>query len=288
VLDELRIGDLGVIDEAVLPLGPGLTVLTGETGAGKTMLVSALLLLFGGRADATRVRSGAPQATVDGRLLIGVAPAGADPLTVARVDDAGGVIDEDGSLLLRRVVSAAGRSRAFVGGAPTPVSVLAELSDRLVAVHGQADQLRLVRPAQHRTALDRYAKIDSSSYLSAFNAWRRAADRLADRSARGRELRLEAEMLTRGLEEIGAVDPKPGEDTDLDAEAGRLAHADALRIAAQFGHDALLGDPDEIAGDTPFVVGLLGEARRSLAQTAGADPELDVIARRHQLVEAAT
>src|SRR5664279_723818 len=143
MLEELRIRGLGVIDDAVLPLGPGLTVVTGETGAGKTMVVSGLLLLFGGRGDAARVRTGADQTVVDGRLDIAPQSAAA-----ARVRDAGGELDDGSGLVLRRTVSGAGRSRAYVGGAPTPVTVLAELAERLVAVHGQADQLRLVRPAE--------------------------------------------------------------------------------------------------------------------------------------------
>jgi DNA repair protein RecN (Recombination protein N) len=275
VLDELRIAGLGVIDEAVLPLGPGLTVLTGETGAGKTMLISALLLLFGGRADASRVRIGADQATVDGRVLL---DSGAR--AIARVEDAGGAVDDDGVLLLRRVVTAAGRSRAFIGGAPAPASVLAELADQLVAVHGQADQLRLTRPAQHRASLDRYAGIDTSEYEAAFRAWRDAGQRLADRSARARELRLEADTLTRGLDEIAAAAPQPAEDLELAAEASRLAHADALRVAAKLAHDLVLGDPDDPAGDAPDVGALVGAARRALDQVAGADAELDALATR--------
>src|SRR3954463_5823766 len=107
MLDELRIRGLGVIDEAVLPLGPGLTVVTGETGAGKTMVISGLLLLFGGRADPGRVRSGVEQALVDGRLEVS-----ADSAAAARVLAAGGDLDDGTGLVLRRTVSAAGRSRA--------------------------------------------------------------------------------------------------------------------------------------------------------------------------------
>ncbi len=275
MLDELRIAGLGVIDEAVLPLGPGLTVLTGETGAGKTMLISALLLLFGGRADASRVRTGADQATVDGRVLVA-----SSARAVARVEAAGGAVDDDGVLVLRRVVGAAGRSRAFIGGAPAPAGVLAELADQLVAVHGQADQLRLTRPAQHRASLDRYAHIDNEQYLAAFTAWRTAVQRLADRTARARELRLEADTLTRGLDEIAAAAPRPGEDIDLAAEASRLTHADELRLAATSAHDLVLGDPNDPIGDAPDVGALLGSARRALDQVAGADPELDGLSAR--------
>ena len=273
MLTELRIADLGVIDEAVLPLEPGLTVLTGETGAGKTMVVSALLLLFGGRADATRVRVDATAATIDGRLHVH------DASVANRVQDAGGELDADGSLLLRRVIST-GRSRAFVGGAPAPVGVLAELADRLIAVHGQADQLRLTRPAEHRAALDQYAGVDTSDFGAAFLAWRAAVDELEDRTSRARELRLEAETLRRGLTEIAAAQPLPGEDTELASLANRLAHADALRLAAKAAHDALVGDPDETLGQSADIADLLGQARRAIGQVLGADAELDALAAR--------
>jgi len=148
MLDELRIRGLGVIDDAVLPLGPGLTVVTGETGAGKTMVITGLLLLFGGRGDPARVRTGCDQASVEGRLT------GIEGPVAARVRAAGGELDPlDGAgdeLVLRRVVTVAGRSRAYVGGSAAPVSVLGELAEHLLAVHGQSDQLRLVRPAVSR------------------------------------------------------------------------------------------------------------------------------------------
>src|SRR5438270_6004785 len=147
MLEELRIRGLGVIDEAVLPFGPGLTVVTGETGAGKTMVVTGLLLLFGSRADTARVRDGSGQASADGHLHV------SNDAVAERVRAAGGDIDPDGGLVLRRVVAAAGRSRAYVGGAPAPVSVLAELAEQLITVHGQSDQLRLTRRAEQVQAL---------------------------------------------------------------------------------------------------------------------------------------
>src|SRR6476660_8970566 len=164
MLEELRIRGLGVIDDATLPLGPGLTVVTGETGAGKTMVVSGLLLLFGGRGDAARVRTGSDQAAVDGRLEI--VP---DSPAAHRVTDAGGELDDGTGLVLRRTVSSSGRSRAYVGGAPTPVAVLGELAERLLAVHGQSDQLRLSRPAEQRAALDRFAGLDLDEFADAFH-----------------------------------------------------------------------------------------------------------------------
>lgn len=282
MLEELRIRGLGVIDETLLPLGPGLTVITGETGAGKTMVVTGLLLLFGGRADSAHVRTGADSASVDGRLVV-------DPRSPAavRVADAGGELDEDGSLVLRRSVSVNGRSRAHAGGAAVPVGVLAELAERLIAVHGQADQQRLTRPAEQRGALDRYAGVDVTDYARAFAEWRELSARLADRTARARELQREADLLSHGIAEIEAADPQPDEDEELTLLASRLAHADALRLAAQAAHNALLGDPDDPATDVADVNSLLGQAIRLLSHAAGDDPVLDALTHRLTDVSAA-
>ena len=150
MLEELRISSLGVIDESVLELGPGFTAITGETGAGKTMVVTALGLLLGGRADSGAVRTGAKSARVEGLVRSD------SPALAAAVDAVGGEV-EDGRLVLARQISAEGRSRAFAGGAAVPVSSLAALADPLVAVHGQSDQHRLLRPAAQRDALDSFA-----------------------------------------------------------------------------------------------------------------------------------
>ncbi len=135
MLEALRIRDLGVISDVAVEFGPGLNAVTGETGAGKTMVVTGLNLLFGGRADASRVRAGADAATVEGRLHVDP-----DSAAAVRALDAGGAV-EDGELLLRRSITTAGRSRAHVGGTATPVSVLGELGEDVVVVHGQADQM---------------------------------------------------------------------------------------------------------------------------------------------------
>jgi DNA repair protein RecN (Recombination protein N) len=275
VLEELRIRNLGVIDEAVLPLGPGLTVVTGETGAGKTMVVTGLLLLFGGRADSARVRAGVDQASVDGRLLV---PEGSD--VANRVRDAGGELDDGGELVLRRVVGATGRSRAYVGGASAPIAVLAELAEQLLAVHGQADQLRLIRPAAQRAALDRFADVDLAPFAAAFAGWRQAVAELDDRIGRAAELRREADLLSHGVAEIEAIAPRPGEAEELARVAARLGSADALTVAARTAHDALAGDADDPTGETLDVGQLLGRAARALAQQQGADPELDGLAAR--------
>ena len=237
MLEEIRIRGLGVISDAVLELGPGLTVVTGETGAGKTMVVTGLGLLFGGRADSSRLRPGVEAASVEGRLRV------ADRSPAAElVSDAGGDLEDDGTLVLRRVVTAAGRSRAAAGGAAVPATVLGRLADGLLAVHGQSDQLRLTRPAEQRATLDRYAGLDLTECRTAFEHWQAAVAELARRSSAARELAREAELLRHGIAEIEAVQPQPGEDVELAALAARLEHADALRIAARTAHDALLGD----------------------------------------------
>lgn len=272
MLEEIRIAGLGVISEAVLEFDPGLTVVTGETGAGKTMLVTGLGLLFGGRADSSRLRPGVDAASVEGRLLV---KPGSEP--AAAVTDAGGDIDSDGSLVLRRVVTAAGRSRAAAGGAAVPASVLARLAGSLVVIHGQSDQQRLTQPAEQRQTLDRYAGLDLTECRQAFAQWRAAAAELDRRTRDARELAREAELLRHGIAEIEAVAPQPGEDAELAMLAERLEHADALRVAARLAHNALLGDPDDPAADVADVQTLLGLARRALGQVSGTDPALDAL-----------
>jgi DNA repair protein RecN (Recombination protein N) len=279
VLSEIRIRGLGVIEDATLDLGPGLTVVTGETGAGKTMVVSGLYLLFGGRADPARVRTGSGRAVVDGRLQL---PAESPVLERAR--EAGAETDEDGALLLSRAVAAEGRSRAFLGGSAVPVGLLAELAERVLAVHGQSDQLRLLRPAEQRAALDRYAGTPVAGLLAdhrtAYEHWQALAADLADRTARARELSQQADLLRHGLAEIAAVAPDSGEDERLATEASRLAHADALRVAGQTAHDVLAGDPTDPAREDADVSTLLGVARRALAHESAADPELAALEKR--------
>ena len=283
VLEELRITGLGVIEDTTLPLTTGMNVLTGETGAGKTMVVTGLGLLFGGRADAARVRAEPGRAVVEGRLRLTGAVAEA---VHRRVAEAGAEPDTDGSLLLSRTVTTEGRSRGHVGGRSTPVSVLAEVGGDVVAVHGQSDQLRLLRPAEQRLALDRFAGPAHekllAGYREAYTGWRRVCDDLTDRRRTARERHQEADLLRLGLDEISRVDPQPGEDEALRAEAQRLEHAEGLRAAAQSAYQAVAGGGD----DSPDASGLLGSAARTLAGQAGVDARLGELA--NQLTEAAT
>ena len=225
----MRIRGLGVIEDAVLELSPGLTVVTGETGAGKTMVVTGLGLLFGGRADPGAVRPGAATASVEGRLRVD--PGGP---VAARAIDAGAELDED-VLLLARSVSGAGRSRAHLGGRGVPAAILAELAESCVAVHGQSDQSRLLQPARQREALDRYAGAPVlrplAAYRSAFDELKELTSELDELVLRARERTQEAERLRFGLEDVERVDPQPGETVALRVEEDRLGSADVLRGA---------------------------------------------------------
>jgi DNA repair protein RecN (Recombination protein N) len=279
VLEELRITGLGVIVDATLPLGPGLTVITGETGAGKTMVVTSLGLLFGGRADAGRVRADPGRATVDGRLRL---PAHLRAAVESRIVDAGAEIDDDGTLLMSRTLTAEGRSRAHVGGRTVPVAVLAEVGERVFALHGQSDQLRLLRPAEQRAALDRYAGPEHEKQLGRFaelySRWRAVEDDLADRRANARQRSQEADLLRLGLDEISRVDPQPGEDELLREEAQRLEHVEGLRSAAQLAHVSLTGtgDGDDVADG----LSQLSTARRTLEAQTSVDRVLGELAAR--------
>lgn len=272
----MRIRDLGVICDAVLDFAPGLTVLTGETGAGKTMVVQGLSLLLGARADGGRVRPGATRAVVEGRFA--VRP---QSRVAARALAAGAELD-NGELLVLRTVTSEGRSRAHLGGTGVPVGVLADLGADLVAVHGQSDQQRLLRPAEQRAVLDSYAGPAVAEPLATYAA---AHTRLAEIDAElailrdaAKERAREGDLLRFGLAEIEAAAPQPGEDVAVAATIERLAHADALALAAQTGYRMLAGDAGEDIGHDgaagPDAGTLLATARRSLDAQAGHDPVL--------------
>lgn len=240
MLEELRISSLGVIDSSTLELGPGLTVITGETGAGKTMVVTALGLLLGGRADSGAVRSGARQARVEGVVAAGSLEEFRDA-----VEESGGLVEDD-QVVLARNVAAQGRSRAWVGGAAVPVTTLAELAEPLVAVHGQSDQHRLLKAGAQRASLDRFGGAElaatAETYAARWSELAQAERTLAEVVGSARERAREADQLRFGLGEVEAVDPQPGEDVELAAEETRLGFADTLRTAAEQAREALSSD----------------------------------------------
>lgn len=279
MIGELRIRDLGVISDAVVVPHPGLTVVTGETGAGKTMIVTGIGLLLGDRADPRAVRVGTDRAVVEGRIVV---PPGAEEAGVAdRVREAGGDLDDD-ELLVARHVTAAGRSRAFLGGAQVPVSVCAEVTTELVAIHGQSEQVRLAAPGRQRELLDAYGGAGLARELGAYRErWaehRAARAELDALVAAGAERAREVELLRFGLEQVDRVSPEPGEDAALAAEALRLQNAADLRLSVGGALAALAGDPDDPA-DGGGASAALAVARRSLEQAAS-DPALEALAQR--------
>lgn len=275
MIEEMRLRDLGVIADATLPIGRGFTAITGETGAGKTMVVTGLGLLLGQRADSGAVRKGAAQAAVEGVWLVPE-----DGPVAARVREAGGDVEPVGGgsaeLYLGRTVSSEGRGRATVGGRTAPAGVLADLADELVVVHGQSDQLRLKSSSAQREALDRFGgetiTVARAAYRAAWDTWRTLDAELTtlttDRDARARE----AEQLRAAIAEIEAAAPLPGEEEELARRAERLANAEELRIAAVTAHAALSNEDG-----APDVITLLAEARRALERIAGSDDALAAI-----------
>lgn len=274
MLEELRIASLGVIDEAVLEFGPGLNVVTGETGAGKTMVVSALGLLLGARADASVVRQGALRARVEGVLAVG----GDDRLR-ERAEGAGAMVD-DGLLLVGRTVSAEGRSRATAGGASVPAGVLSQLTGERVVIHGQADQQRLLLPGRQRECLDAFGgpalAEASAAYRATYQRLEQVRARLHEVVSLARERAQEAGLLRHGLGEVSAADPRPGEADELAAEEVRLAHADSLRTAAELARQALAGDESGLEGAD--ALGLVATARKALDEQRPNDPALAQLA----------
>lgn len=265
-LDELTIRSLGVIDEARVPVGAGFTAITGETGAGKTMLVQALALLRGERADAGVIRAGEARAAVQGVWIVDDADA------VALVEDAGGTVD-DGELILGRALTREGRSRAQAGGAAVPAGLLRELADRLVAVHGQADQQRLRSAEAQADALDRAAGQPLRELLAEYRAEHAAwadAREAASRIRAAHDSRVaEADAIRAELEDLEAVDPQPGEQDALAALAHRLEHSEALRMQLAEARGALSSDDD-----VPDALTLAGHARRLVERAAGDDASL--------------
>jgi DNA repair protein RecN (Recombination protein N) len=272
VLSEIRIEALGAISVATAAFDRGLTVLTGETGTGKTMVVTGLHLLGGARADANRVRSGAERAVVEGRFTT----ADLEQKAAARIDEmldaSGAERDEDGSIIALRSVSRDGPSRAYLGGRSVPAKSLSGFTTELLTLHGQNDQLRLMRPDEQRGALDRFAAVGVrlERYRKLRDAWQSARRDLLDRSNRARELAQEADRLKFALHEIDTVDPAPGEDDALIADIRRLSELDALREAAASARAALSGAEDEAAevmGQPLSAADGLAQAKTALEST---------------------
>ncbi len=269
MIEEISIRDLGVIAEAKLKFGPGLTVLTGETGAGKTMVLTAVGLLLGERSDTSAIRQGQDQAFVEGRWQINQHQK-ANELVV----EAGGNVDA-GELIVNRSVARDGRSRSAIGGAAAPVNLLASLGEQLVAVHGQSDQIRLKSGIAQREALDQFSGVATllGKYRDVFDRWKTLEARLETLRSASSSRETEIQQLQEATAELDRLKPEAGEDEALAEKAQRLTHSEELRIAASEAHELLSSentDTDAIA--------LVGKARRVLEAASVNDPELGKIA----------
>lgn len=277
---DITISDLGVISHATLPLGPGLTVVTGETGAGKTMVVTALGLLLGARADAARVRAGRQSSWVEGRFSLD-----RSPVVKARAEELGASLD-DHELVLSREVQAEGRSRALVGGRSAPVSALSELAEELVVIHGQSDQIRLKSESAQRDALDRFAGDELrgvlAQYQEAFGRYQELAHRLSALTTQADERIREAEELRRALADIEAVSPEPGEDELLKESITKLSNTEELRAGIAHAKQALASDDSGV--DALDATALLDAALRALEKVTTIDPSVESV--RGQLADA--
>lgn len=276
MIDELRIRGIGVFDEAALPLHPGLTALTGETGAGKTMILTGLGLVTGAKAEPSLVRRGAERAEADAVLLDSAGG-------LSRwVDETGAVLD-DGALTLSRVVPAEGRARAFLGGRSVPAAVLAEVAEQYVTVHGQSDQQRLRSAAAQRGALDEAAGNGGllAEYRAAFARLRELIVQRDEWASASAERLRERTSLSEALREIDELAPTPREDDELRALTERLTNADELRATVEEAHTVLGGsDLDE------GVLGLLGRTEQALAHGGRHDDALSQLSGR--VTDAAT
>ncbi len=261
MIAELRVRDLATIADVTLALGPGLNVLTGETGAGKSMLVDALAMLLGARADAGAVRPGARRTLVEGVFE-------SLPTALQGELDGLGLEPDEGRLLVRREVSTEGRSRAWINGSPTTIGVLAQVGRVLVDLHGQHDTHTMLQPERQRDVLDAFG--DSERLAGVVHeAWtevQRLSQERAELAARRDEVRRRADYLRHVVHEIDAARVKPGEDEALEVEARRLSQAGALSDLGRRVAGAVDGEEDA-------ALAALGRADRALGSLERHDPE---------------
>ena len=264
MLLNLHLKDFVIVEDLTLEVGPGFTVLTGETGAGKSILIDALQLILGGRGDASVVREGAARAQLTAEFDL--------TPTVRTWLEVNALESEDERLLLRRTVDASGRSKAWVNGIAVPLMQLRDLGELLVDIHGQHAHQSLLRPAFQLKLLDDYAhcEMELEQTSLTYHAWRDADDLLAEATGQAERMAERAERLRWMLEDLEALSPRKGEWDELNAEHTRLAHgyaiAEGLNEAA-----LLLTDGDDSASER------LSSAYARISSLLRYDPELSGI-----------
>lgn len=268
-LNEISISGIGVIEKSLLEFGPGLTVITGETGAGKTMVLTALNLVLGGKSDSTLVRHGAERAIANATFTI-------SKKLVDRFDEKG-IISEDGELILTRTVNKDGKSKAIASGTAVSASALQEIAEELVMVHGQAASQTLTKSSKHLELLDLYANIDLSKLQSAVTEANELSKRIKAMKSAGKERERELEALKEFASALKKIKPQAGELQEVNDEISRLNSVEGLTSTAGSASGIL---EDEENG----VLTQLGSARKSLEKAVSLDPSLTEIS--EQLNEA--
>jgi len=252
-LKRLVLRDFVIVSELDLELGSGFTVLTGETGAGKSILIDALQLVTGGRADPTMIREGAIRTDVSAEFEL-------TPVLSAWLDTAG--FETDAGLMLRRTVDSQSKSRAWINGSPATATQLRAVGEQLLDIHGQHAWQSLTRPDAVRGLLDAYAKVTTTQVGALWQQWRAAQDRLAQASAAQDSLMQERERLTWQIGELDKLAPQADEWPDLNAAHTRLSHAQALLDAAQAALSLLDEDDGNATGRVGNALDLLQKQER--------------------------
>jgi DNA repair protein RecN (Recombination protein N) len=274
MLSEITIKDLAIIEDITLQFNRGFNVLTGETGTGKSIILDAVSLLIGGRADSEHVRSGARQALIEGVFVLDEGPAREHVQAVLEREGLEG--DDPGVLMLSREVRRGGRNICRVNGRMTTLSVVLEIGEALVDIHGQSEHLSLLKPASHLGLLDRFAGLGTPREKFAALVYRVQQVRrdLKDLMDNEQALKRRAESLAYQIEEISSLNLKPGEDEELRDEARRLANAEQLAAVVQEAYQAIYGAPEGgfSASD------LLSQADSALARLLKFDPGATEIA----------
>ncbi len=268
-LNEISISGIGVIEKSLLEFGPGLTVITGETGAGKTMVLTALNLVLGGKSDSALVRHGAERAIANATFTI--------PKKLVDRFDEKGIISEDGELILTRTVNKDGKSKAVASGTAVSASALQEIAEELVMVHGQAASQTLTKSSKHLELLDLYANIDLSKLQSAVTEANELSKRIKAMKSAGKERERELEALKEFASALKKIKPQAGELQEVNDEISKLNSVEGLTSTAGSASGIL---EDEENG----VLTQLGSARKSLEKAVSLDPSLTEIS--EQLNEA--
>ncbi len=264
-LEEISIRGLGVIESSNIEFKPGLTVLTGETGAGKTMVLTALGLVLGSKSDSDLVRAGQERAVISGRFAV--------PKDIAALIIEGGGEIDDGSVVITRTVSTEGKSRVLVGGAVSSTAAVNQFAQSLVEIHAQSSSSKLNKPAVSRELLDRFAGIELSQYQNIFDQYKQMIDRIADLQSQLSQRDKEMALLSEFAAEFAKLAPKSGELSQIENEIAKLGSVEQL-------NQAVTATLNLLADDEISAINLLQQMRKTLDQVAGKDSELDQITER--------